>query len=195
MKTLAAVTTSKGIGAISSIQITGQGAEAIINKIFKSGGVREPNFAVGNILVGNIIDGQQIIDHVVVACEGESNFAINCHGNPIIVEMIMKLLKDNGAELTTAEKFLANEFAKNIKKNSFCQYDMVYALLLLHTDCIPTIIRSKLVGNCLSVRAFGPDNAPVDKLLSVRSFQGRIPSPDNRNRTPINQLSLLFSFL
>lgn len=111
MKTLATVTTAKGTAAISSIQLLGTGAGAIIEKIFEPDEGKKCTLETGNILVGNIVDGGQIVDHVVVGCEGRGDYSISCHGNPIIVEMIMKLLKDKGAELITVEKLLEAKFA------------------------------------------------------------------------------------
>lgn len=111
MTVLAAVTTAKGTGAISSIQLSGARGGAIIEKIFEPGEGKKCRLETGNILVGNIVDGGQIVDHVVVGCEGQGDYSISCHGNPIIVEMIMKLLKDEGAELVTAEELLGVKFA------------------------------------------------------------------------------------
>ena len=111
MKTLAAVTTAKGTGAIASIRVAGPSAGEIIKKIFKPTSGKETHFEIGGILTGNILDSNQVIDQVVIGCEEPGNFAINCHGNPIIVEMIMQLLKINGAQLVGAEQFLAAGFA------------------------------------------------------------------------------------
>jgi tRNA modification GTPase len=101
MNVLAAVMTGKGTGAISTIQLFGESAEAILEKIFKPAGPEATTFEVGTI-----IDGDKIIDEVVVGCEGVNNFAINCHGNPLIVEAIMKLLKRYNAVPITAEQML-----------------------------------------------------------------------------------------
>jgi len=117
-ETLACVTTAKGTGAISSIQIAGLSAGAIIKKIFTPTGRREADFGVGDISIGRILDGLQVIDQVVVGCEGPANFAINCHGNPIIVEMIMKLLKKHGAEPADTGQMLAQQFAGDEESNA-----------------------------------------------------------------------------
>ena len=101
MSVLAAVMTGKGTGAISTIQVFGESAGVILEKIFKPACPEATTFEVGKI-----IDGDKIIDEVVVGCEGVNNFAINCHGNPMLVEAIMKLLKRDGAILITAEKML-----------------------------------------------------------------------------------------
>ena len=107
MSTFAAVITGKGTGAISSIQVFGDSAEAIIKKIFKPTGTKPAKFKTGEILLGTIIDGTEVIDQVTIGCEGPEIFAINCHGNPLIIEMTMKLLRRCGAELLTAEQLLA----------------------------------------------------------------------------------------
>ena len=107
MSVFAAVMTGKGTGAISSVQIFGDSAENIIKKIFKSSGEKPPIFKPGVICVGTISNGVETIDQVTIGCEGPTNFAINCHGNPLIVEMIMQLLQRHEAELLTAEELLA----------------------------------------------------------------------------------------
>jgi len=106
MSIFAAVTTGKGTGAISTIQIFGDLAEAVIKKIFKSAGTKPFKFQTGEILLGTITDGAEVIDQVTIGCEGPDTFAINCHGNPLIVEMIMQLLQRHGAALLTAEQLL-----------------------------------------------------------------------------------------
>jgi len=106
MSIFAAVTTGKGTGAISTIQIIGDSAEAVMKKVFKPAGTKPLKFEPGEILLGTITDGAKVIDQVTIGCEGPDTFAINCHGNPLIVEMIMQLLRRNGAALLTAEQLL-----------------------------------------------------------------------------------------
>jgi tRNA modification GTPase len=107
MTALAAVMTGKGTGAISTIQLFGDSSRAILERMFRPAGSRTVEFTPGKILLGTITDGSQTIDQVTIGCEGPDTFAINCHGNPLIVEMIMELLKHHGAELVTAEQLLA----------------------------------------------------------------------------------------
>lgn len=109
----AAVTTGRGVAAIASIQLTGESAKNIIEKIFKPHSAKKASLKPSTVSVGNIIDRDRIIDEVVIGCEAADTFIINCHGNPLIVEMIMKLLKDHGASLVTAEQMLAEQFAKS----------------------------------------------------------------------------------
>ena len=106
MNVFAAVMTGKGTGAISTIQIVGDSAETVIKKVCKPAGTKPLEFKTGEILLGTICDGNEVIDQVTIGCEGPDNFAINCHGNPLIVEMIMQLLLRHGAALLTAEQLL-----------------------------------------------------------------------------------------
>ncbi len=111
MSAFAAVTTGKGIGAIAVIQVFGDSAERIVKKIFKPIGKKPPTFESGKILLGTISEAAETIDQVVIGCEGPGHFAINCHGNPLIVADIMQLLQSNGAELLTAEQLLTKIFS------------------------------------------------------------------------------------
>jgi len=107
MSTFAAVMTGKGTGAISTIQVFGDSAEPLIKKIFKSTGGKPAALKPGKILLGQITNGAETIDEVIVGCESANSFAINCHGNPLIVADIMKLLAQYGVTLLTAEELLA----------------------------------------------------------------------------------------
>ena len=92
MNTFAAVMTGKGTGAISTIQILGDSAGAVIKKIFQPATSKSAALEPGRISLGTINADTETIDHVTIGCEGPGNFTINCHGNPLIVEMIMELL-------------------------------------------------------------------------------------------------------
>ncbi len=106
MSILAAVTTGKATGAISTIEVFTEKAESLLNRILKHASKSKIKFEVGKVLLGTIHDGRDILDQVIIGCEGPNHFAINCHGNPLIVESIMKLLEKNGAKLVTPQQLL-----------------------------------------------------------------------------------------
>ena len=118
MDCFAAVMTGKGTGAISTVQIFGDSAEAIIKKVFKPAGTKPSKFKAGEILLGTITDGAEVIDQVTIGCECPDSFAINCHGNPLIVEMIMQLLQQHGANLVTAEQLLTKTLSVQEQNNT-----------------------------------------------------------------------------
>jgi tRNA modification GTPase len=118
INTFAAVMTGKGTGAISTIQIFGDSAEATIKKVFKPAGTKQLKFKTGEIHIGTICDGAEVIDQVTIGCEGPDTFAINCHGNPLIVEMIMQLFGQHGASLVTAEQLLTKTLSAQEQNNT-----------------------------------------------------------------------------
>jgi tRNA modification GTPase len=93
------VLTGKGFGAIGSILLSGQGAELILSKVFTP----TVSFETGGIFHGRINQDDQILDQVVVGCEGENQFVIHCHGNPILVQKIVHWFVRSGAQLANLE--------------------------------------------------------------------------------------------
>ena len=118
MTVFAAVMTGRGTGAISTIQLFGPSAEGILKKIFKPARPKPPALQPGNILLGTIKDGQKTIDQVTIGCEGPENFAIHCHGNPLIVEMIMQLLQKHAARLLSTGELLIKILSKQKDTNA-----------------------------------------------------------------------------
>ena len=98
--------TARAPAAISNIQLLGTDAEKVLKQIFTPAKSKTPDFSRGNILLGNIIDNGKTIDEVIIGCEGTDNFTINCHGNPLIVEMIMQLLQSRGVKLAAPDDIL-----------------------------------------------------------------------------------------
>ena len=111
MDCLAALMTGKGTGAISTIQVFGDSAESVLRETFKPARATSVRFETGQVLIGTICDGSEAVDQVMLGCEEPNNFAIHCHGNPLIVEMIMELLGKHGAKPVTAEQLLARTLA------------------------------------------------------------------------------------
>ncbi len=107
MNCYAAVMTGTGTGAIATVQLFGDTAQAILAKVFRPAGTKYAEFKTGQILLGTIADGSSTLDQVTIGCEGPETFAVHCHGNPLIVEKIMQRLQRSGATLLTAEQLLA----------------------------------------------------------------------------------------
>ena len=118
MDTIAAITTPKGTAAISSIQIAGPASTDIIHKIFKPISAKQFEPIPGSIFSGRVTNEDEVIDHVVLGCLDTHCFEINCHGNPLIVEKIARLLAENGAKLLSIENFLLSQLQNDPSKNS-----------------------------------------------------------------------------
>jgi len=113
MGIFAAVMTGKGTGAIATIQLYGDSAADILKRIFTPQGPKPAEFSTGKILLGTIAADNETIDQVTIGCEDNNTYAINCHGNPLIVERLMQLLQQQGVELLTAEQLLSKTSAEN----------------------------------------------------------------------------------
>ena len=113
------VLTSRGMAAISSIALSGTDAREILEKVFRThSATAKQSLTVPpgkSIVHGSIFDGDSLIDEVVVGCETDDTFVIHCHGNPLLVERIVKLLQSHGAVLTDAESFAASQLQRNSK--------------------------------------------------------------------------------
>jgi tRNA modification GTPase len=106
MDVLAAVMTGPGAGAIATIQVFGTAAEAVLRDVFRRKEGRRFTPTTGRILLGSIVDGDQTVDEVTIGCESPCAFAIHCHGNPLIVERIIRLLQQRGAQPIPPDQLL-----------------------------------------------------------------------------------------
>jgi len=158
MATYAAVMTGKGTGAISIIQLYSGDAKAIINKIFRPTGAKPSNLASGKIVLGMIADASETVDQVTIGCEGPDNFAINCHGNPLIVSAIMQLLERSGAKPITAEHLLAKILIADKHDNTI---KVEAKLTQLRTE---TIQGTKIIENQIN---FGLSKRLTDWLENI----------------------------
>jgi tRNA modification GTPase len=110
METVAAVMTGKGTGAIATIGLFGPAAANIIKKIFNP----PSKFKISQTALGTIAVKGKTIDQVLIGCEGVDDFTINCHGNPLIVSDILRLLEENGAATISAEQLLCQIHSKQL---------------------------------------------------------------------------------
>jgi len=118
-KTICAISTSSGMGAIAVIRLSGYEAIYITDQVFKS--VREgkklADQKANTVHFGSIINGENIIDEVVVAIfkaphsfTGEDTVEISCHGSLLIQQSILKLLLQYGARLANPGEFTQRAF-------------------------------------------------------------------------------------
>jgi len=99
----AAVMTSKSAGAIATIELMGSGSVDVLKGIIVSE-KKLSSTQKSDILLTNIIDGDTIIDQVIIGCEGKNLFAVHCHGNGLIVSDIIRLLSKNGVKIISGQQ-------------------------------------------------------------------------------------------
>lgn len=109
-QTIAAIATPPGEGAIGIIRLSGGEAITIADALFS--GKRLAKQATHTLHFGKIMDGNAIIDEVVVSLykgpksyTGEDVVEISCHGSQYVLEKILELCLRHGAQLAKAGEY------------------------------------------------------------------------------------------
>lgn len=115
---ICAISTAQGNGAIAVIRLSGDECITLCDKVFQSPGNKrlidqEPN----TLHFGNLMDGDKIIDEVVVSIfkgpksyTGEDVVEISCHGSVYIQQQVLQLITKNGARLAKPGEFTLRAF-------------------------------------------------------------------------------------
>jgi tRNA modification GTPase len=116
-KTISSLVTAPITQNIALIRISGPHTYQIIDKIFSRSLPKYPQ-GKPQLIFGKIINSQkEIIDEVLLLCfykpnsfTGEDVVEISCHGNLFIVNKILQLVLENGAELAREGEFTKQAF-------------------------------------------------------------------------------------
>ena len=116
--TIAAISTAPGIGGIGIIRMSGENCFNVLEKIFKQKNNQNINEIKGySIKYGTIVDGEEIIDEVLVSYfkapksyTAENMCEINSHGGVVIMNKILDLCIKNGANLAEPGEFTKRAF-------------------------------------------------------------------------------------
>jgi tRNA modification GTPase len=146
MSVLAAVMTGRGMGAIATVQLFGDAAPAVLQATFQRKGGRPFESRDGRILLGGMVDEDQIIDEVTIGCEGPHTFAIHCHGNPLIVERIVELLRRQGVQIVPAEQLLARILTSREARDNAIGIEARLALATVKTIAGAAIVANQVTA-------------------------------------------------
>lgn len=118
MSTIVAISTAPGIGGIGIIRMSGENTYAILQKIFKPKQEIDFNHIEGyRIKYGYIMEQNKIIDEVLVSFFKAPNSyttedlcEINSHGGMYVVQKILEMCLENGAQLAEPGEFTKRAF-------------------------------------------------------------------------------------
>ncbi len=120
MSTIVAISTAPGIGGIGIIRMSGENSFSILEKIFRQKKPQKIEDIKGyTIKYGKIIDpkNKQIIDEVLVSYFKKPNSyttedmcEINSHGGVIVMQKILEICLENGAQMAEAGEFTKRAF-------------------------------------------------------------------------------------
>ena len=163
--TIAAISTSLGVGAISIIRLSGKEAINIVNSIFKQKDLTKVK--THTINYGFIIDNEEEIDEVLVSVMRkpktftmEDIVEINCHGGIATTTKILELVIDHGARLAEPGEFTKRAFLNG-------------RISLLEAESVSDLIESvsekqrKLAINGLNGRLTNVIKKIRDKILDL----------------------------
>jgi tRNA modification GTPase len=135
--TIVALATAQGVSAIAVVRLSGEDALAITQKVFPGKALDEQKSHT--VHFGTIVDGQRIIDEVLVTIFREPNsftkenaVEISCHGSPVIVKEIIKVLMKHGARLAEPGEFTKRAFLNG--RFDLAQAEAVADLINAETD-------------------------------------------------------------
>src|SRR5580698_884222 len=113
--TIVALATPNGTGDIGIIRLSGPEGITIANSVFKGKDLTKQESHT--IHFGNIVDGDLILDEVLVSLfiaprsyTRENVVEISCHGSAYIIESIIKLLIKKGARAAKPGEFTLRAF-------------------------------------------------------------------------------------
>jgi tRNA modification GTPase len=135
--TIVALATAQGISAIAVIRLSGKDAIVITQKIFKGKNLLEA--ASHTVHFGTVQHEGKIIDEVLITVFKEPNsftqenaVEISCHGSPVIIKEIIKLLLSHGARLAGPGEFTKRAFLNG--RFDLAQAEAVADLINAETD-------------------------------------------------------------
>lgn len=115
--TIAVISTAPGEGAIGIIRLTGEDSFKISQEIFVPKNSKHKHFEDKKMVYGNIVDGELIIDEVLITFmyspktyTKEDMVEISCHGGVVPLQRILKLVLKKGARMAEAGEFTKRAF-------------------------------------------------------------------------------------
>ena len=117
-KTIAAIATPLGEGALGVIRISGEDAINVADKVFFAFSGRKLNELQGYMSAYGVVkDGEKRLDDAVAlvfkaphSYTGENTVEISLHGGTLMLRSVLRLILKNGADLATAGEFTKRAF-------------------------------------------------------------------------------------
>ena len=166
--TIVAPATPTG-GALCIIRMSGEDAIAVCDKVFRG---RKPlaEAATAAVLYGDIVDGEEVVDDVLVSIfraprsyTGENSVEISAHGSRYVVERILSLLTSHGARLAEAGEFTRRAFLAG--RMDLSQAEAVADIIAADSQASHAIASTQMRG------AYSAELAALrDKLLNITSL-------------------------
>lgn len=134
--TIAAISTTLGVGAIAIVRVSGNDAIKIVDKVFSRDLLKKASHTIS---YGYIKDNDEVIDEVLVSVmkspktfTTEDVVEINCHGGIITTKRILEVLLKNGCRLADPGEFTKRAFLNG--RIDLSQAEAVMDIITAKTD-------------------------------------------------------------
>jgi len=136
-ETIVALATAQGVSAIAVIRLSGTDSIDIVQKVFRGADLaKQPTHTIH---FGTIWDGDKMIDEVLISLfkepksfTKENSVEISCHGSPVIVREIIRVLLKHGARIAEPGEFTRRAFLNG--RFDLAQAEAVADLINAETD-------------------------------------------------------------
>jgi tRNA modification GTPase len=167
--TIVALATPYGVSAIAKIRVSGPLTQALIRRHF---GKENQISHVAFLAYYRSISGK-ILDQVVVlffsderSHTGEDSMEIDCHGNPLIVRLIMEDLQLSGCRMAEPGEFTKRAYLNH--KIDLCQAEAVWDIIHATHESALEISQKQLRGT-LSERIFHLSDVLLSLLAKIEA--------------------------
>lgn len=151
--TIAAIATAPGEGGIGIVRISGEKSLEVAQSIFKSkSGKMIKDYNTRTLIYGKIVDGEKVIDEVLVAyMKGPNSYTaedvieINCHGGFISVKKILELILSKGVRIADAGEFTKRAFLNG--RIDLSQAEAIIDVIKSKTDMAHEVAQNQLEGS------------------------------------------------
>lgn len=150
--TIVALASPAGAGAIAVIRVSGPDAIAICTPLFRSKRGKDlSKQKTHTIHLGHIVDGERVLDEVLVSLfkgsnsyTGEPTVEISCHGSSYIQQEIIQLLLRQGCRAAQAGEFTLRSFING--KMDLSQAEAVADLIASDNEASHQIAMQQMRG-------------------------------------------------
>lgn len=149
--TITAIATAPGEGGISIVRLSGPGAFGIADRIIRCPGAPPSQRAANTLVVGQVMDQDQVVDEVVVlffraphSYTAEDVIEIQGHGGHQCARSILRLVLDEGARLAEPGEFTRRAFLHG--RIDLVQAEAVLDLIRAHSERAGTAAIEQLDG-------------------------------------------------
>ena len=151
--TIAAIATAPGEGGIGIIRISGERSLSVAEEIFRSmSGKLIKDYKTRTLVYGNIVEGDKVIDEVLVAyMKGPNSYTaedvieINCHGGFISVKKILELILSKDVRLAEQGEFTKRAFLNG--RIDLSQAEAIIDVIKAKTDMAHEVAQNQLEGS------------------------------------------------